>query len=451
MLLNHIPAGPALEAPTALSTRCTETPEEFRAKIIDGLLPAQREFALDREHLILAMVAGFGAGKTRGLCAKAVLAAMDQPGTVMAVFEPTAVLLRDVFCRAFDEFLEEYDIPYDFRVSPLPEYKVHTPTGSTTILCRATETWNRIRGQTLSTILCDEIDTSPLEVGTKAVEMFLARLRGGTNPQLALASTPEGYKVLYNLMVEDGHKPDRRLIKAKTTDNPYLPEGFVESLYENYDANLVASYVNGEFTLLDNTRVYPYFDRDIHWTDEQIDGDERVWCGLDLNVGACFLQIMVRRGDEFHVVDEAYPEDTPKVVEYLQQRFPRQIANNDLVVIPDAASRQRTTTNAKESDLSLLKRGGFNVKVQSSNPAVQDRVNVLNVLFRANRLKVHGNCKYLIKSLEQQAYQAKKGTPEKGIGGKDDISGPVDSLGYALSYLAPLRRWTAGGSSIRVW
>ena len=89
--------------------------------------------------------------------------------------------------------------------------------------------------------------------------------------------------------------------------------------------------------------------------------------------------------------------------------------------------------------------------MQSSNPAVQDRVNVLNVLFRANRLKVHGNCKYLIKSLEQQAYAPKKGTPEKGIGGKDDISGPVDSLGYALSYLAPLRRWQAGGSSIRVW
>ena len=450
MLLNHIPAGPALEKPSELSTRCTETEEEFRAKILAGLLPAQKEFVEDKEHLIVAMVAGFGSGKTRALCARAVLAALDLPGTVMAVFEPTAVLLRDVFCRAFDDFLEEYDIPYDFRVSPLPEYKIHTPAGSTTILCRATETWNRIRGQTLSQILCDEIDTSPKEVGAKAVEMFLARLRGGDNPQLMLASTPEGYGVLYNLMIEEGHKPDRHLIKACTYDNPYLPEGFVDSLYENYDSNLVASYVRGEFTLLDNTRVYPYFDRDVHWTDDSIKDDERVWCGLDLNVGACFLQIMIRRGEEFHVVEEAYPEDTPKVVEFLTKRFPKQLANNDLVVIPDAASRQRTTTNAKESDLSLLKRGGFVVKVQSSNPAVQDRVNCVNVLLRANRLRVHQNCKYLIKSLEQQAY-AKNGTPTKGIGGKDDVSGPVDSLGYALSYLAPLRRWQAGGSSIRVW
>ena len=74
--------------------------------------------------------------------------------------------------------------------------------------------------------LCDEIDTSPLEVSQKAVEMFLARLRGGQQPQLAMASTPEGYKILYNLFVEESDKDNRRLIKAKTTDNPHLPDGF---------------------------------------------------------------------------------------------------------------------------------------------------------------------------------------------------------------------------------
>ena len=101
---------------------------------------------------------------------------MFNPGTVMAVFEPTHILLRDVWMRSFDDFLEEMEIEHDFRVSPQPEYVIHTPAGSTTLLCRATETWNRIRGQNLSKIYCDEIDTSPLEVSQKAVEMFLARL-----------------------------------------------------------------------------------------------------------------------------------------------------------------------------------------------------------------------------------------------------------------------------------
>lgn len=449
-ILNHIPSGGILDKPQGLKTRCELSEEDFRAKITAGLLPAQKDFVEDNQTLILGLCAGFGAGKTRALCVKAVIAAMENPGTVMAVFEPTHILLRDVWMRSFDDFLEEMEIEHDFRVSPQPEYVIHTPTGSTTLLCRATETWNRIRGQNLSVIFCDEIDTSPLEVSQKAVEMFLARLRGGTKPQLAMASTPEGYKIMYNLFVEGGDNDDRRLIKAKTTDNPYLPEGFVESLYQNYDPALVASYVNGEFTLLSSVRVYHPFDRDIHWTDEQLQREDRLFVGIDFNVGACFCMFIIRRGDEFHVVGEAFPKDTPAVVDFLQEKFPGHVADGNLVVIPDAASRQRSTTNASESDLSLLKKANFVVKAQSSNPAIEDRINSINVLLLANRLRVHNSCKYLIKSLETQAF-TKTGKPEKGIGGKDDVSGPVDSLGYAIHYLAPLRRWTAGGSKIRVY
>ena len=449
-LLNRIPAGACLSKATGSTTRCTETYENLRARIFAGLLPAQAEFVADNDHLILGFCGGFGSGKTRSLCAKAVVLAMDNPGTVGAVFEPTNILLRDVFCRSFDDYLEEYGIEYDFRVSPQPEYIIHTPRGSTTILCRATETWNRIRGQNLSFILCDEIDTSPADVAQKASEMFLARLRGGKKPQLAVASTPEGYKWLFKTFVEDGDKPDRRLIKAKTTDNPHLPPGFIESLYSNYDSNLIASYIEGEFTNLENTTVYHPFDRDRHWTDAEIQDTDRVYIGIDFNVAACFCIVMIRRGDEYHVVHEHHPKDTPAVVALLRDTYPRQLADENLVVIPDAASKQRTTTNASESDLSLLKKGGFVVKVQSANPQISDRVNTVNVLLLADRLKVHSRCKYLIKSLEQQVFD-KTGKPTKGIGGLTDISGPVDGLGYGLSYLAPLRRWSVGDSKFRVY
>jgi PBSX family phage terminase large subunit len=449
-LLSRIPAGPCLQAPTGTSTRCTESYDSLRARIMAGLLPAQADFVNDNEHLILGFCAGFGAGKTRSLCAKALVLAMDNPGTVGAVFEPTNILLRDVWMRSFDDFLEEYGIEYDFRVSPQPEYVIHTPNGSTTILCRATETWNRIRGQNLSFILADEIDTSPPDVAQKAGEMFLARLRGGKKPQLAVASTPEGYKWMYRTFVENGDSPDRRLIKAATTDNPHLPPGFIDSLYQNYDTNLIASYIQGEFTNLENTTVYHPFDRDRHWTDHEIQDGDRVYVGIDFNVAACFCIVLVRRGDEYHVIHEHHPKDTPAVVNALSDTYKRYLADDNLVVIPDAASKQRTTTNASESDLSLLKKGGFTVKVQSSNPQIADRVNAVNVLLLADRLRVHSRCKYLIKALEQQTYD-KTGKPLKGTGGLDDISGPVDALGYAITYLAPLRRWSLGDSKFRVY
>ena len=449
-ILNSVAGGSIFEKPQRTNTRCTESAESLRNRIHEALLPPQQAFVDDTEHLILGYCAGFGAGKTFALNAKAIFLGMDNPNTTAAVFEPTNIMIRDVWMRSFDDFLERFDIPYDFRISPQPEYRLHLPNGPVTLICRATETYNRIRGQSLSFALVDEWDTSTYEIAQKSSEMILARLRGGVKQQLAAASTPEGYKFFYKTFVEEGDKPDRRLIRAKTTDNPHLPKGFVESLFANYDAQLVASYVNGEFTNLANTTVYHPFDRDKHWCDTQVEPDDRVFISIDFNVGACFCEVIVRRGDEFHVVAEHHPKDTPAVVKLLSETYAPQLEQENLVVIPDAASRQRTTTNAKESDLSLLRKGGFIVKNQQANPLVQDRVNAINVLLLADRLKVHNRCKYLIKSLEQQSYD-KSGKPTKGIGGIDDPSGPVDALGYGITYLAPLRRWSSGGSSFRTY
>ena len=178
-ILGLVPAGKVFGAVEGSLTRCNENNEDLRRRIYAGLLPAQKEFCDDTEHLILGFCAGFGAGKTRALCAKAVLMCMANPGKVAAVFEPTHIMIRDVFCRSFDEFLEEFEIEHDFRVSPQPEYVLHLEKGSCTILCRATETFNRIRGQNLCAVLVDEVDTSPQETAQKASEMMLARLRGG--------------------------------------------------------------------------------------------------------------------------------------------------------------------------------------------------------------------------------------------------------------------------------
>lgn len=278
---------------------------------------------------------------------------------------------------------------------------------------------------------------------------MLARLRGGIKPQLAVASTPEGFKWMHRTFVEQPG-PDRHLIRARTTDNPHLPPGFIDSLYANYPPQLIASYINGEFTNLANANVYPYFDRDLHWCDTELEPDDRIFVGIDFNVGACFLEVMVRRGDEFHFIAEHHAADTPSVVRKLQEHYPEQLANNNLVVVPDAASRQRSTTNAKESDLSLLRKGGFNIKTQLANPAIEDRVNAMNVLLLAKRLRVSNKCKYLLRSLETQAFD-KQGKPEKGIGGLDDKSGPADAAGYVITALAGLRRYATGGSNFRTY
>jgi hypothetical protein len=88
------------------------------ARVCSDLHPGQLEFVDDQTTQILGVSAGYGAGKTRALCAKAVhLAAVNQ-GFIGAVMEPTGPLIRDIWQNDFDDFLESYDIPYTFRASP---------------------------------------------------------------------------------------------------------------------------------------------------------------------------------------------------------------------------------------------------------------------------------------------------------------------------------------------
>lgn len=446
-ILGIVPGGKCLDAPINVSTRCSTTYTALRDAIYDTLLPHQRAFVDDTEHLLLGLCAGFGAGKTVALCAKAVFLAMDNPGKVGALFQPTYQMVLDVWVRSFDEFLDRFGIDFDYRASPQPEYTLHLPHGQCTILCRTLEAVNRIRGTNLAFALADEIDTSKFELAQKGAEMILARLRGGTSPQFALASTPEGYGFMWNTFDQKAGA-DRHLIRAKTQDNPHLPPGFIDSLYANYPPQLLAAYLQGQFTALDKTTVYSYFDRDVHWSDEELRPDDMIYAGCDFNVGTCFIEICIRRGDVYHFIDEYHVKDTPTIATRLKEQYAQHIERGLLTVVPDAASKHRTTTNASESDLAILKRSGLRIKVQNANPLVEDRVNAVQMLLLNNRLRVHPSCKYLIRALETQTYN-QKGTPDKSGTGLDDKSGPVDAMGYVIYSLAGLRRYQTGGSNFQ--
>jgi PBSX family phage terminase large subunit len=443
--------GNILEPPTPKRNQdFKETSQELKDRILASSLPAQKEFLLDHDHRIIGLVAGFGAGKTHALCHKAIFLALANIGTVGLVAEPTYPMVRDVFCRSFDEALERWDIQHEFRVSPQPEYVLHFPEGDVTILCRSLETWQRIRGQNLSFCLADEIDTSPTEVSQKASEMMLARMRSGVVNQLAIATTPEGFKWAYRTFVENDGE-DKRLIKARTQDNPYLPADFVPSLERNYPGPLIKAYLEGEFVNLASCALYPDFSRIDHYTDAKPEQRETIYCGIDINVGFCATVHLVRRGDAFHIFDEAVYRDTAQIAEGLKEKYRYWFDNQQLVLIPDASAKQRSTAAASESDLGILKKAGHKVSAQQSNPLVQDRINAVNALIRGGRLLVSNDCRNVIRTLEQHAFD-EKGRPEKGGIGADDLSHHGDAMGYVVYRLASIRQWTTDQRrSRRVW
>ncbi len=450
-ILSAAPGGTVLDKPRPIDLKVSEEDAAvLRERLLKDCLPAQRDFISDVSHRITGYIGGFGSGKSYALARKLIWLGLLNPGQTLMACEPSFPMIRTVFIPAMDEALENLDIPFTFRASPQPEYLLTLPTGTVKILCQSAENYQRIRGQNIAAAVWDECDTSPTETAQKAGEMLLARMRTGKCNQLAVASTPEGFKWAYRTFVEQGG-PDKRLIKVKTKDNPNLPPEFIPSLERNYPPQLIAAYLNGEFVNLANSALYPDFDRSINYSDTTVQPLDTVYVGVDLNVGNCVTQHLVRRGDEFHFFAEAIYRDTNQIAEGLKELYPLHFANGQLVLVPDASAKQRSTAAAQESDLGILKKAGHKVSPQQSNPLVQDRINAVNVLIAENRLKVGNGCKNLIRTFEQHAY-GDDGKPEKGGIGMDDLSHSGDAAGYVVYRLAAIRQWTTNQRrGRRVW
>lgn len=447
-LLDKCPGGNLLDKAQPVTIDTGTTVEELREKILADCLPAQREFLNDESHRIVGYVGGFGSGKSYALARKVLTLGLQNPGETLMVCEPSFPMIRTVFIPAMDEALDRYDLDYTFRISPQPEYDIRLPNGTIKVLCQSASNFEKIRGQNICCALWDEADTLPADTSQKCGEMLLARMRAGKVNQLALASTPEGFRYCYRTFVEQ-KGPDKRLIRVKTKDNPHLPDGFIESLERNFPSNLLAAYLAGHFVNMASCAIYPEFDRSLHYTDAQPTAEDTIFVGIDLNVGNCVTQHLLRKGDEFHFFNEKVYRDTQQIAVGLKELYPDHFRKGQLVLIPDAASKQRSTAAAQESDLGILKKAGHQVNPQQSNPIVQDRINAVNALIEQRRIKVGNGCKHLIRTLEQHAYDD-KGRPEKGGVGMDDLSHAGDAMGYAVYRLAAIRQWRSGSGTARI-
>ena len=423
---------------------------ELLARIRADLHPGQLAFVDDTSTEIIGISAGYGAGKTRALCAKAVMLAAANQGFIGAVMEPTGPLIRDIWQTDFEAFLEAYDIPYTFRASPLPEYMLHLPGGDTKILCRSFENWSRIIGLNLAWVLADEIDTVTPSIANKAFPKILGRLRSGNVRQFGAASTPEGFRFMYQTFASEEAKqrPDRKLIKMRTQDNPHLPPDFIERLEANYDPGLLLAYLQGEFTNLTTGQVYDRFDRAKHVITDLPDLDrEPLRVGLDFNVSNMSAVIAIRQGNSLLVIDEiSGAHDTDAIGQELLRRYP----DRRIYGYPDASGGNRST-NATQTDIQILESYGISNQSPKANPPVRDRIAAVQALLENGkgqvRLQIHSSCKRLIECLELQSY-TEKGEPDKDAG-HDHMN---DALGYVVwREFNPLHAGAGRSTGIRLY
>lgn len=400
--------------------------------------PQSQFLNLDCKHP--AFVGGYGSGKTHTMIERAILDALISPDALVVFYEPNYDLIRRLVAPRLLARLYELGIPYDYNKT---ENFVDTHGGQMgNFIMRSLDNPERIVGYESFRAHVDEIDVLPTEHARQAWQKIAGRNRQKIydadgvkhGNRVSAYSTPEGYKFMYDRWVKNKTPGDGyEMVQAASESNIFLDREYIRSLEAMYPANLVAAYLKGEFVNLSKGTVYHEFERAEASTNLELMPAEVLHIGMDFNVTNMSAIVLVNRDDGFHAVSEITKgADTPDMIAKIKARYP----TNKIVIYPDASGKNRSSANASTSDLTLLRDAGFTVKVDKSNPKIEDRVLSVNAAFKDKKLWIHPyNCPEMVGCLEQQAYDD-KGKPDKSSG-HDHLN---DALGYFVWQTMPIRK-----------
>lgn len=395
-------------------------------------------------------IAGYGSGKTWVGCLASGIHYLEHPLINQGYFAPTYGHIRDIFFPTIEESVFDLGLSVEIKES---NKEVHFYTGQIyrgTTMCRSMDKPGQIIGFKIGHALIDEIDILPTHKATIAWQKIIARMRykiPGVKNGIDVATTPEGFKFAYKTFVQSPtEKPELKnnygIIQASTYDNEKnLPDDYIGALIETYPAELIDAYLDGQFVNLTSGTVYKNYDRDRCNSKEKIQPNEVLNIGMDFNVEHMAASVFVARNNGWHAVDELKDiYDTPAMIKAIEDRF----KGHRIKVYPDASGRNRHSSNASESDLTLLRLARFRVMVNPRNPFVKDRILSVNKKFSDGELWVNAKkCPTITRCLEQQAYDS-NGVPDKKTG----FDHQNDSFGYPISFEFPINRPTTTTESM---
>ncbi len=386
-----------------------------------GLLPAQKEMILSTEPYT-CFLGGYGSGKTQALVSCAIKDAARNPRGKIGCFSPTYDLLRLTLVPRIEETLTGLGVEFRYNKTESTFYC----NGIGDIILRSLDNPARIVGFEVAASHIDELDILTRDKAAEAWKKVLARTRSinstGINPVFAY-TTPEGLRFCYHTW---GKNPKKgyKLIRAKTTSNPFLPPDYVQNLRDNYSEKLINAYINGEFCNITGGLVYYNYDSKLNEAKATIRKNTLIRVGMDFNIGKMTAIATVYHQGIIYVFDEITKGyDTRSMRDEILKRWGKSV-----IIYPDASGQNRGTSSSK-TDIALLKEY-FRVKAPRQNPLIRDRVNLVNgALCNANgerRLLIDENCVNTIEAIRNQSY--KDGKPDKSTG----FDHVCDALGYVV-------------------
>lgn len=360
-----------------------------------------------------AYIGGIGSGKSFAGAAK-VLTQIASPG-VGTIYAPTYAMLRDATRRSLLDLLTKLDIDHQLHRS---ENRITITASGHEILCRSLDNPDGLRGPNLSWAWVDEAAYVPRE----SWQIVLGRVRVGSQPQAWITSTPKGRNWIWEGWERDAtgteSDPYRPLFRVRTSENPELPEGFVESL--GYSGAFAAQELAGEFVAFEGL-VYPGFKRSEH-VRQQDTSHWRAIIAADIGTrNPTAILSLYQAGDErIHLARETYR---------------RGMASSDIVAaIAEAADEAKAEAIVLDPSaagvIADLRRLGYPV-IGGENAIMDGIARVTDAL--AHGLTIDPQCVNTISELESYRYpEGSRSGTENPIKENDHA---LDALRYGIVHL----------------
>lgn len=409
---------------------------------IKANIPQSKFLSLKQKFRLFC--AGFGTGKTVVGCMAMCKHSWEFPLINQGYFAPTYPHIEDIFYPTIEEVAFRFGLNVEIKQQRHEVYVYNGRTFRGIVKCRSMDNPGSIIGFKIGHAMIDELDTMAINKAEQAWIKIIARMRykiDKVRNGIDITTTPEGFKFCHKKFVQLVQEDPTLLgnygmIQASTYDNAKnLPDDYISSLMESYPAELIKAYINGQFTNLTSGTVYRNYDRIRCVSRETIKEKEPLFIGQDFNVQHMASSIFVQRKDGYHAVAELKDLfDTPDVIKVIQERWQKQ--GHRIIIYPDASSNSRKSVDASKTDLALMQRAGFEIRVNATNPAVKDRINSTNKAFEQG--KIHVNeiaCPTIARCLEQLSYDD-NGEPDK----KSGFDHMADAFSYFIAFEYPIIR-----------
>lgn len=232
-----------------------------------GPLPKQAEFMRavlqDPNSKYIAYVGGVGSGKTLIGCITMMTMAIMHPGDYLVA----RLYMPELKMTTMKTFLEicPAELIVEYRVADgIVKLKNIKGTVST-VFFRQLEEYDKLRSLNLSGFYIDEAS----QVSEEAFMLLQGRLRGPGLRKGFLTSNPAGHNWLYSWFVkqdlfkDESIKKQFKLIRAPSTENTHLPDGYIKSMLLTWSPERIKREIEGSFDAFEGM-VYHEFRRDTH-------------------------------------------------------------------------------------------------------------------------------------------------------------------------------------------